>query len=600
MHQIRSFFNADQEAGPKKQSRSIVAPSSESPVLRLRDCLPFTVMFGAIFIWKLASFPPLGLRAEMYVEGGSDYYYLAAQRGLWQNLATPDNGLVWLARLTSVAIDRLGIPFEWIATTYQLLALGFIAASCACFALPAFRRLVASDAIRGVVCVGLAQFDDFWAHTYPVASHFGTILVLEVLFLSPWLLSESMSWGGAVALGLMLALLAGSKGSMLIFAPALLTLIIAASRRRNWQAFAAFSLPFLVLLLQGWVVTTYRIFKLEVPWRATLEATIAHSVTFVSEAPAGRLAPMIGRWPVLAAAIVAWTTLVATVWVGRKPERTKYAWLIWIALATAGSCALLGAYGAWYYGYGALRWMDAGSAGAIANHTIIRHFIGGSAVAFLLFVVLATTVIQRRSIQLSCAVVLIVTTGVFHVRGRLPPPTTWPVVGYSNWSAFGPVVRESPDSYCVPLNDYPWLVRHKCDYLVEPPSADSVQKSDYRADREFAAPDTVRAGTLQLAGLVLSDSMRTDRTLSLDALDATGMVVGSATRIEPDRGIFTFFWFRPSISGIARVRLRRSNEEGLVELKETCLPECRPVGVWMGRAETQHYFVPCPNCEHLQ
>mgnify|MGYP001595222765 CR=1 FL=1 len=127
----------------------------------LRRCALFWIILALLFVLNFQLHPSLYQQPEMWAEAGNNYYYHARHDTLWQNLLQDDYGyLPLLPRLFSLAVEIFPLPVAWIPWIYQWIALLFISACSAIFALPFFRFTLTSDTLRGLLWLSLALISD--------------------------------------------------------------------------------------------------------------------------------------------------------------------------------------------------------------------------------------------------------------------------------------------------------------------------------------------------------------------------------------------------------------------------------------------------------
>jgi hypothetical protein len=106
----------------------------------------------AIFLIFWLRRPESLLHASFWAEDGSQVFRGQLTLGFWRALIEPYSGYLNTSnRLIAGLLSAL--PYRWTPTAYSFCAILIQAVSCAAFALPNFRRLVKSDALRATCCV---------------------------------------------------------------------------------------------------------------------------------------------------------------------------------------------------------------------------------------------------------------------------------------------------------------------------------------------------------------------------------------------------------------------------------------------------------------
>ena len=152
---------------------------SENGNSKINSYLPFFVALVVVMLIKaftMAGMGSLFLKAQMWAETATNFYYHARYGSFWENLKQIDYiYLPLLPRLWALFSRCFHFPSEWLPYYFQIFGLVVIAGCCASIFLPVFRPLFPRKWERIILITGVLFLRDYELHTFINASYFLTI-----------------------------------------------------------------------------------------------------------------------------------------------------------------------------------------------------------------------------------------------------------------------------------------------------------------------------------------------------------------------------------------------------------------------------------------
>jgi hypothetical protein len=548
---METELDAPLKAANPELSRTPGLPRAGARVL---SYLPFLALFAAGLAWKWSLYFSLSSKAEMWAEGGTNYFFHAHHSSLWEALKATDFGyLPLLPRLISLVVEALHVPVGQVAGVYQSVAMVGLALLIASPTLPFFRCVLPSDAMRVLLSLGLLFHFDYQLHTFINFSYYGIIpcfLILVSLSSLP-----RMSTAQSLALGSVLALFALSKPFYVAMAPPLAVAVLWAWRRgdRNALRVAAVGLAGTAIQL-GFLLVNRATAGQHAVQSLSAAQKLWIAIVYWATSAAGQLGlarDIALRWAAAGMLLLAFAMVRRLQVKGGRSSR----WLGFCALSVSGGAALLAVAAitsVYTLNPGELPRLD-----ALAN----RHWFFTHTVLFLGLGLFFFRRFTGRRDQLLLAVgglAWLASTGVF----RLTPapagdPGGW-ISGYSDWSAFAPHIPSGRDEpYCVPLNPYPWLLGHKCGYLLPAPPVEQFDAPTVEAPgARLPVSANLLEKRLQWVGLAAKEPSAGANEQKVIAYGDSGQPLAIAPLV-PGHGRMglAFFRFEPPVSGVKTLEL---------------------------------------------
>ncbi len=178
----------------------------------------FFISFVTLVFLIAVRFPTLAHRAEVWAEAGTNFFFMARYESIWENLQKDDCGyLPLMQRCISLAVVKgFGITANY-PNVIQAISLVATALFCSMYTLRVFRRLLADDLSRFLIClvVGVRGFACYDLYSFINFPYFGIVF----LILAPWLALEQMSrlrYVMVITIGCLIIL---SKGMFVLMGP---------------------------------------------------------------------------------------------------------------------------------------------------------------------------------------------------------------------------------------------------------------------------------------------------------------------------------------------------------------------------------------------
>ncbi len=496
----------------------------------LRDRISPNPFFlsSVVLILILASvrYPSLTTRAEVWAETGTNFFYNAYYGGLWDNLWATDAGyLPWLQRFLAVIVVKAFGVVHYYPVVIQYCAVLFIALACSFINLRPFRALVPSDAVRFLLGLSLSVVPVYQAWTFVNFPYFGFFFALLVPFL------DAERWGRGKLAGVCLFffLLFSSKPYFLVFAPVVLALAVDHGRNRRWRSLALYAAAFISNCLQGGMILLTKVSggpTVDSPALSSLSlpGMAGKAFNFLCQIILAVLAP----FPLSGTVQVAGTLLLLAALAGtalyftHRRGRTEVVRFFLLSLAVGYGAMLFSCLTLTAYSTGPMSWSTKFIPGAYLQWR--SNFFASFAV-YLGFAVLFLELVRRVPAQLVLAALL----GLFfqgrdffsrQVEFYPDPQDSW-----SRWALYHRLL--ALDSYCIPVNPYPWVMGRDCARIDLPSAVPGIPAQRIEVNPPGGGGD----GTLWVRGLITGNDFFGRRAF-LTAFDPAGRELGTAANIS--------------------------------------------------------------------
>ena len=514
---------------------------------------------------NLFLYPTSFFKAEMWAEAGTNYFYHAHYSGFIQNLIQDDYGyLPWLPRLISNMVEQLHVPLRYLPQVYQGISIIFVSLCCALPALPFFRFVVASDFLRFLLAFSLALNFDYDLHMYINMTYYAAVPLTLFLFF-PDQIAEALQrkrrvW--SVALGLFGLLIMASKALFIVMAPLFAILWLRAVWQKNRVQITLTTLTLLGAVIQVLGIAYHAMHKVlpteHLPLRTLLKSTLFNTVGLFYYAAIGNLLRTDLAVPAALFLVSTLLLLVYSAFYTYKKQDGRRLWWLICALVTAVLSSAMVTLNSFSISMPHRLALDFDYMSKRAWFIAVVPVYFFVAWQFLIWLQRKTenkTQFKKLTLQFLAVAVFVASNGPFHESQRRD--VGWPEVGYSQWATFAPLMAESPDHYCVPLNPFLWTLNHNCEVLVAPDLA-AVRFND----NQVIVPNYVEilnnlsTDSIQTLGFLYKNiSTKTLPSVEIYMRSNTGnliKIVSRSVRVKPNALYFTF---NPPLTHVVGFRL---------------------------------------------
>lgn len=517
----------------------------------------FIASWLIIFIGTCALYPSMSIRPEIWGEAGSNFLPHALFDNVWQNLLADDAGyLPWFQRLLAVIIVKVFHGVESYAYATQLIATGFIALFCSLINLKTYRNLFPSDLLRFILGVSIAFIPDYEVHGFINFVYFGVLPVLLFLFTKKEKMSGLKFW----LLGICITLIMLSKPYFVAFAPILLVMGLSAYKQKQLRSLSLYSIILFGFLLQIISVKLHPGIwgtdssPLEMIGQIVYSYASIYKHVFIGDYTFTTVPAFLLFF------IVQWVLLFR--FIGKQLQKQNkiplYFFLTCNAIAlgtiamTITSAKEVFPPDMPYFG--------------VPND---RHFVFANIAILLAGIIVLQTYIKKNWIIVTVVLLVMVNSSAFayfynkdisYVQNRgnvtnlmhnsleLYPSQE---ESYSQWEIYHQLIYNQ--SYCIPLNPYPFFASKNCDYLNDPKEILVTKNKVYTV----SLPENAQNEQWNIQGFILVDSGHVNvfKEISAFAYDETGKEIASAKSITPNSSYkYVYFLFSKPIGNISSIK----------------------------------------------
>lgn len=203
--------------------------------------IAFVIVMLGLMAFAIWSQPTWVLGGEMWAEMATNYYSHSVSDSWMEKLFATDSGY-WPApqRLIALLVWASGVPAQWIPHIYNVAALVLGTTLATAFCLPWFRRLIASDALRVMVCLVVFLLVDFESRGFINFTYYAGFFVAVFAATAILRSKDDLPWWS-----LFVPVLLITKPSVLVTVPLLLVWGIVSTGRSRLVAAIAIGCAFI-------------------------------------------------------------------------------------------------------------------------------------------------------------------------------------------------------------------------------------------------------------------------------------------------------------------------------------------------------------------
>ncbi|WP_152542756.1 hypothetical protein [Erwinia mallotivora] len=453
----------------KSQREWFFETSAAEPLGYQQSKAPAITLFWLVtlfyLVYQLLMQPGFVLDGEMWAEMATNYFLNASAPSLLQNLLSTDAGYIPVPqRIIGLIGNQLNIPAASVPYFYTWSALIFTGMMVGSFCLPAFRKVVRSDALRFLVAITILMVADFETRTYINFTYFSAFFIAIVTALALVDDSEQVPWWSWF-----IPVLIISKPAVLSAFPAMLVVALVSKSRFRWITVVA------ILLCLGQVLQMALSASAgTMPFRSndiTLFSKILAAIEYFFGFLGGYIlghSSHLSHHPLMLVGLVflVLSGLAMAFWRGNARA------LILVGLSLLLFNAFLNTF--------ALSDMWNRDMSKLDGLPVYRHIIVGFFGCVLVVTGLFAEVTERLSdngrrcfLKHGAAVLFVVwfvTTGWLSSAGRMSREPGSPALNNSQWQQMAENIDSPASPLCVPIDPIGWMYQRNCNFLKPAPT----------------------------------------------------------------------------------------------------------------------------------
>jgi len=522
--------------------------------MKLRSFNYYFILSTVLIIFiKCLQFPSLTLHAEVFAEAGINFFYQAMYHTLWQNIWTTDAGyLPWTQRIIALIIIKGFHVVSLYAILIQMISIISIAIFSSTINFKIFRALFPSDLLRFMISLSIALIPEYELNQFINFAYYGFIPILLLLFVP----KENLRLLQYIALFFVFCILILSKPHFLTFLPVLIVFSAISYNKRQYKSLAIYCVAIVGLFLQIisvllhpniWHKTSHLTFPLIKIVEEIMYCCLAiYKHVFLGDYVFNTIPSFI--------IFLFFIGIIFYLFIRKQLlEENKthlYFFIVCNVIAFLSISMTITTVRAVFppimpfFGIPNDRhFIFANIAVLLAGITVLQSIIKGKKFFHIIFFLLmlnssAFGFIYDKSQQKRI---------VFSSFDPYP----FPQMSYSQWSVYSRLTRQ--DTYCIPINPFPWIISHNCGYLTKIYEFQTTRK---KVTGIFLSDISKQHDLWNIQSIILVNIPyhTTFKKLSIAAYDDKNKKIAEAIQITPDNTYnYEYFAYPGLINGVKKI-----------------------------------------------
>jgi hypothetical protein len=542
-----------------------------------RQFFLFFLSVVIIAIAKCFQFPILTVNAEMFGENGTNFFFHAFEDPLLTNLFIPDAGyLPWTQRFITLILVKGFHIIQFYPYVSQAIAILFIAVTSSLINFDIFKKLSSSTLARFIIGIAIGLISDFELNVYMNFIYYGGLLLFFGIIINKEKLSKVVLFFTSVVTAIILL----SKGQFMAFVPIYFLLAFWHGRKKEYKSFIYFLSAIGAGLLQFSVMSSntpdgYGPKLFLFPYYIVksiyyLVLTYKH-VFFGYVLKDGMMLISIGILFMLF--IFALKTLIS--------KKDKYTLYVFLAGNLIALCSLFITIVLYSQTNPNVQKIAAVVTTAstitsatekvtsevyenaqntknifeVKHHANARGLFISNVLIFLVGIFVLLTLFSKKRDKIFFLLIIFFTSGAFG-QVKVEEMYMQKSQSYSLWSTYYPLLQN--ERYCIPVNNYPFLIKKNCDYLLlkkENGSFVPTLKEPSILLSKFS-PLAVN-WEIQAVMFVNKPTQFTDTSVrTLLAYDNNEEIIGKAKQLGPTNYEYVYFLFDKPVSSVEKLAFK--------------------------------------------
>jgi hypothetical protein len=538
-----------------------------------------------IVIAKCIQFPILTTNAEMFGENATNFFFHAFEHSLFTNLFIPDAGyLPWTQRFITLILVKGFNIIQFYPYVSQAIAILFIACVASLINFDIFKKLSSSVVVRFIIGIAIGLISDFELNVYMNFIYYGGLL----LFFGVIINKEKLSKLFLFLISLITAFILLSKGQFMAFMPIYFLLAFWHFRKKEYKSFFYFLSAIGAGLLQLSVMSTnapddygpklflfpYYIIKSFYYLILTYQHVffgyilkdgmmlISISILFFLFIIA--LKTLIAKkdkytlYVFFAGNFIALCSLFITIvlYSQTNPNVQKIA-----AVVTTASTITSATEKATSEVYANAQ--NTKNIFEVKHHANARGLFISNLLIFLVGAFVLLKMFSKKRNGIIFLSIIFLTSGAF---GQIKVEEMYmqKSQSYSQWNLYYPLLQN--DNYCIPVNNYPFLLKKNCDYLLSKKQLDSSPPifKETRFSLSRFSP-LAKNWEIQAVMFVNKPAQLTDTSVyTLLAYDNNEEIIGTAKQLSPITDEYIYFLFDKPVSSVEKLAFKTSDNKEII------------------------------------
>lgn len=513
------------------------------------------------FSIKFLLFPSLSLRPEVFAESGTNFFFHAYSSDLWTNITAVDAGyLPWTQRIISLLVVNVFKIVHFYPNITQWIALLSIATLCSLITLPIFRKIISSDVCRFLIAISLSMVSDYELNTFINFIYFGAIFLFLMLFID----KEKISVGKVIILAIIAGIILCSKGAFIIFLPiyGLALIVDILKKQTNSVEFYLISVFFGVLQLavmtgnmaamnsQSFLsISTYFYFLIKSAYYLVLTYRHVLIGSILSDKHINLL----------------FILIVVLLYFGLRKIFIYKQYLLFRFFVLGNILAFFSLFLTMYLTSNTIRFYMPSISFAISSPVAenvstttkggvfgdkhfanLRNMYISNTLVFLVSLAVILNLIEDKKTKVMVLLAILYTSGAFaQVSVGEPYPSRTQSI--SQWHDYSNLLKE--DSYCIPINPYPFTLTKNCQILAE--FTVNNEENAGKIDIKNLLPESSHWKVLAL--MSVTDSK--DNPL-LEIFDQQDLPVTTIRALSKSNNIYQYYVFENGATSLGRIEAR--------------------------------------------
>lgn len=545
----------------------------------------FFLSIVIILIAKCIQFPILTIHAEMFGENGSNFFLHAFQDSFTKNLFITDAGYLPLTQrfITLFLVKGLHIIYFYPFVS-QWIAMLFIAVTSSLINFDIFKKLSPSVFIRFIVGISIALISDFELNAYMNFIYYGGI----ILFLGIIIDKEKLSKPLLFLASIFTALIIMSKGQFVSFIPIYFLLVIWYFRKKLYNSFIYFSTALVAGVIQFSIISSNVPKGDSAPKLFLLPYYLIKSVYYLVLTYRHVFFGYVTKEPVnifsIGLLIIFFTFAIKTL-ISKKDKYTLYVFLAGNFIAVCSLFLTILLYSQTNPVVKNLTTTLTHTSNVVTattkatnevydnsqntknifdvkHHANARGLFVSNILIFFVGIFVLLKMFPKERDQIFFLLLIVFTSGAF---GQLQAEQMYmeKSTSYSQWEIYYRLLQNK--QYCIPVNNYPFLLNKNCNYLLSRKDANSPTPAKQEVNILLAS-FTSLAKDWNIQAVVLRNKSKQFKTVpyTLFAYGANDELIGEAKLLSPNDYEYLYYLFDKPVSGVKSLSFESSEGKSVI------------------------------------